>query len=630
MLALGALSLLALLYYSNQLIEQDLKALRGEVAALKLQGRVVQRPVRKIEGPNLLEENRFDVAALLPDGFVPHGRIRTAQIGRPNHYHPLSNWYEVSQAWHMVVPGLSGLEPGRYDRHTPELALKIEQKGGEFIVHLRDGVYWQPLEPRFLPGVEMAPQFLQRHPVTAHDFKFYVDAIMNPHVEESGAGALRQLMYDLEEVRVIDDLTFAVRWRVHPETGKPRFQAKNMTLALRPLPSWLYQNFADGTPMVDDLEQCRHNSIWAQNFSQHWAKNIVVGCGAWLFDGANDREIRFRRNPDHYDPLAALTEEQVWLYKESGDAVWQEFKAGGIDLFESRSAPEKVLEVPPLLAADPSVEQLDHFWRSYRFIGWNQARPLFRSKGVRQALTMGIDRERIVEQLMHGMGIASTGPGFPFDEEYDSAIEPLSFDLMAARKLLADEGWVDTDGDGIVDKMIDGKRVKFSFSLMYYVKSMFNRLLVDHIATSLREIGVECRPLGLDIADFSATLEGQDFDAVAMAWVTGTPPSDHRQLWHSSGAYKKGSSNRIGFRNAEVDSVLDALDYEDDAAKRLDLYHRFHQVIHEEQPYTFLYVSKAAFLHRNNLHNVFVPKERPDICPDSTVCEPMKDLFYVD
>src|SRR5262249_4175911 len=161
---------------------------------------------------------------------------------------------------------------------------------------LRKDVFWEPLNPNHFPeGVELAPFFLRKHPVTAHDFKFYYDAVMNPHVEEGQAVALRIYLNDIEEVRVIDDWTLVVRWntkKIKEENGKETLQmkylAKSFTGSLRPLARFVYQYFADGTKIIaDDADPntYRTNPIWAQNFSHHWASNVIVSCGPWLFDG---------------------------------------------------------------------------------------------------------------------------------------------------------------------------------------------------------------------------------------------------------------------------------------------------------------------------------------------------------
>jgi peptide/nickel transport system substrate-binding protein len=114
-----------------------------------------------------------------------------------------------------------------------------------------------------------------------------------------------------------------------------------------------------------------------------------------------------------------------------------------------------------------------------------------------------------------------------------------------------------------------------------------------------------------------------------MGWALGTPPENPRQLWHSMGAKQKGSSNAVGFANAEADSIIEALDYEYEAEDRARLYHRFHEILHEEQPYTFLYTPKSVFLYRDYVQNVFIPAERQDLIPGASWAEPASEVFWL-
>jgi peptide/nickel transport system substrate-binding protein len=114
-----------------------------------------------------------------------------------------------------------------------------------------------------------------------------------------------------------------------------------------------------------------------------------------------------------------------------------------------------------------------------------------------------------------------------------------------------------------------------------------------------------------------------------MGWKLGSPPSDPRQIWHSSGAKEKGSSNAIGFANKEVDEIIEKLNYEADYKKRKELYHRFHAILHDEAPYTFLYTPKARLLYRERLKNLFIPAERKDLIPDADIPEPSYDVTWL-
>ncbi len=659
---LATLTLLALGYWSMILQEEDLKTVRSEIDGLKREMQRVRfkqvadasssKHARVLSDyPNLLEEDPFysqTLPTLLRSNFVPKGMRREALLGRPENLHPFSGFAETRKLIDMCNVTVAQNLFGIYETLSPNMAIKMEARPladdpevEEFWIHLRDDVYWQPLNPRHFPDdLTLAPHFLQKHQVTAHDFKFFFDAIMNPYIAETKAAALRNYIQEIEEFRVVDDLTFVVRWKrdfpSDESSPKVKYSAKGLTGSLQPLPCFVYQYFSDGKKIVEEdgeAETYRNNSVWAQNFSHHFAKNIIVGCGPWLFEGMTDEGISFRRNPDYYYPYAVLVEGINYTFKESFDAIWQDFKAEKIDM--CRLAPNQLPEFEDFLNSDkyqkqPPIKEVDFVDSAYYYIGWNQAKPYFNTKNIRQAMTLAIDRNRIIQQNLNEMGVAITGPFFCYSPSYDPSIASWPFNPQEAKTLLDEEGWIDMDGDGIRDKMVDGKRIPFRFSLIYFAKNLSSKVICEYIATTLREIGIDCQLRGLDLTDLSHIFEDKSFDAIFMGWSLGTPPDDPRQLWHSSGAKEKGSSNAVGFVNPEADVIIDSLQYEYDAENRSSLYHQFHKIIHEEAPYTFLYSPKTRLLYRDYVKNLFIPRDREDLVPEADISQPDDRVVWLE
>ena len=484
---------------------------------------------------------------MLGKDFKPRGFFQGATIGRPNNLHPYSNWSQVAGWTEMCNATLSQLEFGKFETYAPNLAIKLEErkiKGTdipEYWVHIRDDAYWQPLSPEwFSQDIKLAPELLRKHQVTAHDFKFYYDALMNPYLQEAGAVALRTYYGDIKEIEVVDDFTFIVRWKtedVKNEDGqivpKVKYLAKSLTGGLHPLAGFVYKYFPDGKKIVEDDSDpntYRTNSVWAQNFSEHWARNIIVSCGPWIFNGMTERAIKFKRNPDYYFPLAVLVEGSEVQFKETPDAIWQDFKINKLDSYSVQ--PDQLAELAEFLNSPVYKEQekqgfgikrLDYLARSYTYIGWNQAKPYFSSKKVRQAMTMAIDRQRIIQQNLNGMGIEITGTFYRYSPSYDTSLKPWPYDLERARRLLEEDGWYDSQGIGIIDKEIDGKRVPFRFTLTYFVKNHITKSICEYVATALKELGIDCNLHGVDIADISATFEDKSFDAICLGWALGNP-----------------------------------------------------------------------------------------------------------
>lgn len=664
----------AMFYWSSLLVEKKVQTLSLEIKNIKEDLKNVERRSRqmgvtkKIEEqekaagkyidtkyPNLLQPDPFyttTLPKLLGSNFVPYGQFKNATYGRPDKINPFSGWMQVNE-WISLCNGTPAtLLFGRYNTFAEKFAIKMEErinektKIPEYWVHLRDDLFWQPLEQKFFPaGFQLNPWFTQKHPVTAHDFKFYFDAAMNPFNQLAGALTARVYYSDLESIEVIDDWTFIVRWKAKEFTDakgnkikKIKYTAKQLTGSLFPLASFVYKFFPDGKKIIDDdtdQNSYRTNSVWAQNFSQHWAKNIIASCGPWSFAGFSDEQIAFQRNEGFYTQLDALAEGINIQFKESPEGVWQAFKANQTDSIEI--PPDQIIELNDFLASPQYKEQenggnkinrLDFFQRTYNYIGWNQAKPFFKSRKIRQALTMAIDRERIVQQTLNGMGRVIHGSFFIDDKASNPNIKPWPFDPQLAKRLLQEEGWFET-GSGTLEKTIDGKKTPFSFKLTYYVKNQTSKAVCEYVSTALKEVGILCELNGVDVADLSATFEDKSFDALYLAWSLGTPPEDPKQLWHSSGAKEKGSSNSVGFINAEADAIIEQLQYEDNEEKRTKLYHRFDQIIHEEQPYTFLFTPKTAFVYREYLKNVFIPTDRKDLIPGADIESPQSSIFYL-
>jgi peptide/nickel transport system substrate-binding protein len=240
-----------------------------------------------------------------------------------------------------------------------------------------------------------------------------------------------------------------------------------------------------------------------------------------------------------------------------------------------------------------------------------------------------VDRKRIINQFLNGMAVETNGTFYRYSPAYDDTIPFWPYDPLQAKRMLEEEGWYDSTGSGTIDKLIDGERKPFKFSLTYYVKNPTSKVVCEYVATALKEIGITCELNGVDIADLSAVFDEKNFDALNLAWALGTPPEDPRQLWHSSGSKEKGSSNAIGFANAEADKIIEALQYESDPEKRIQLYHRFDAIIHEEAPYIFLYTPKNALLYRQRVQNVFIPAERQDLIPGANMGQPDGSAFWL-
>jgi ABC-type transport system substrate-binding protein len=235
---------------------------------------------------------------------------------------------------------------------------------------------------------------------------------------------------------------------------------------------------------------------------------------------------------------------------------------------------------------------------TFVYLGWNCRRPLFADKRTRQAMSHAFPKTRIIRETFVGLGQPILADVVVGSRYYNTDLKPYAFDLKKAKELLAAAGWADGDGDGLLDKQVDGKKVDFSFTFKY----MANRPEYDNTLTTfkneLRKIGIDLKPLPMEWKELVKAMEDRDFDAVISGWRMGFDV-DFYQLWHSSQADVPSGSNHCGFRNARVDELADKLRTTFDTEARVAIAKEIQSIIHDEQPYTFFRAGQGIFVWQN-------------------------------
>jgi peptide/nickel transport system substrate-binding protein len=236
----------------------------------------------------------------------------------------------------------------------------------------------------------------------------------------------------------------------------------------------------------------------------------------------------------------------------------------------------------------------------FYYIGWNQGTPFFSDRLVRRAMTGIINRQDIVAHLLQGHGRQITGPFYPNWD--DPNIEPLGYDPQTSGQLLDKAGWRDADGDGLRDKDGVPLRFKFMYASSYALFERLAKLLKDEAA----KVGVEVIAEPCEWSILWDRLNRREFQAYIAGWA-GDAVEDPYQLFHSS-QIGNGGSNFVGFRNPGADVIIEQARRTIDDDARGKLYQRLHGILHEEQPYTFLFTRPTFRLVDRRFKNVVVHK----------------------
>lgn len=490
----------------------------------------------------------------------------------------VNNEYFVSTIWDYAFDLLAERNYEHPEIFEPKLAESWELSEDKltYTVRLKKGVLWHdftdPVNGKKWTDVE----------VTAADFKFYVDVIKNEDVD---CAPSRIFLQDLDRIEVLSDYEFKVYWK------KPYFLSESITLTLSPLPRHLYHAYDgpfDGRRFNDDHERNR----------------IVVGCGPYCFDRwEKGQRIILKRWEKYYGrnygimpPIKNIVFEVI----NHPNTQFQSLLSGAVDRMDL--TPEQWInrtDIPEFDDKNGCIRKIKYPSMTYSYIGYNLKMPLFQDKKVRQALTHLVDRERILKEVYYGLGRITTGSFFIDTVYYDKSVIPYPFSVEKAKVLLKEAGWTDTNKDGILDK--DGKN--FEFTILSIANHPIQSRMLPIIKEDMAKAGIIMKIASVEWSVYVQRLENKSFEVCTLAWAMSFE-GDPYQLWHSSQADMPSSSNHIGFKNAAADELIEKIRVCFDIKERIELCHKFHRLLHEEQPYTFLFTRDDLVAQHKRYRNV--------------------------
>lgn len=484
------------------------------------------------------------------------------------------------------------------DKFAPRLAIKVStpDNGLTYDITLRKGVMWP------VPAVDFSTgryNWLKGdHEVTADDFAFALDILANTQIT-GGASYLRSYFDAFDRYEVINKHQMRLKFKQRLFTN-----LGTILEDLLPMPRWLYMHDEDGRKFDE--------ATWGLKFNEHWFNQKFIGVGPYKFvEWVPGVRIVMERNERYFGERPAFDKVITLIVKDQN--AWPR-RLRSKDLDYTHLQPEQyrteVTEAKGPILGQAGIKLARVKELGYFYLGWNMDSPMFGDKRVRQAMTMALDRASIVKNVFSGLGTLTTGPFPSANPCYDKTIKPWPYDLKAAAAKLDEAGWKDSDGDGIRDKIINGKRQTFEFRFVTYGSSNEWTTIASIYREALLQLGIKMNPQPLEWSTMLKKLDEKEFDGYSAAWALSWD-TDLMQIWHSKEADRPKSSNRIGFRNKEADRLAEALRVEFDTQKRHDLCHQFHRLVHEEQPYTFIYERERPVLYWDHMNELEFAPVRP-------------------
>jgi peptide/nickel transport system substrate-binding protein len=329
---------------------------------------------------------------------------------------------------------------------------------------------------------------------------------------------------------------------------------------------------------------------------QNW--HDPVGTGAYRFKQMRSGEkIVLVANPDYYAGRPYLSR-VVFRVIPSQATIFLELKAKGLDHVSTVTALQyrRQTEYPAFRKA---FNKFRYPSNAFTYVAFNLKDPRFRDQRVRHAFALAINKSEVIQGVRLGLAREVTGPFRHGSWAYNPNVPPIPYDPARARRLLAEAGWRDTDGDGVLDK---GGR-PFSFELITNQGNEERKKIAEIVQSALNDLGVQVEVRVIEWSVFiKEHIRKRRFDMMVMGWGLGLDP-DQYNLWHSSKTAPE-DFNFVSYANPEVDELLEKGRASCVQSERARYYHRIHEILAADQPLIFLYNADTLPVVASRVHGI--------------------------
>lgn len=494
------------------------------------------------------------------DAATPGGTFIDSAIADIQSMHPfLAEEVTTSGIVSMVYENLTGgdLRSGQPSPTGLADYWEIAPDGVTYTFHLNKDATWHD-------GVDF----------TAEDVQFSADALANP---DAGSVYTGSFVDTVESWRVIDDDTFEI------VAKEPSYTFLFDIQPLYIIPKHLWEN----VPLTD----------WRTDPGATGTDpSRIIGTGPFKFQEWRQGEsVTMVRNDDYYGKVPYIDEYQLRIWPDQ-TAVVNALLNGELDA--------AALEPSDIAAVEgsPGIEVVHFPTRSFTYYEFNldpEVTTKWQDERVRQALLYALDRESIVNDILLGYAEVAQGtqPVVSYAYAPDQVTTKYTYDPEKAKALLAEAGWTDSDGDGIVDK--DGEAM--SFELLYSSGSPTSDQIVAYMQDAWSQIGVDATPRSLEFpALIEATTTNPTFDIALYGFLWDA--SFLQDAMFGCDQYQVGF-NDMKYCNPDLDTINDEAKRTFDEDARRALLIQASNIVNDEQPVAVLHFSQAHEAHNDALQN---------------------------
>ncbi len=430
---------------------------------------------------------------------------------------------------------------------------------------------WQisPDKLTFKFWIDPAAKWSDGQPITASDVLFTYDTILNP---KNMTGPHKVGLERFKRPVIINDsqIVFTaktIHWSNLSVLGGLQILPKHI------LANKDFNKINFEFPVVSGPYKLgTHNetiSLTMERNQQWWAQNKMSN--------------RYKYN---FDKL-------IFKFYADRNNAFEAFKKGDIDLFAVYTAKRWVKDaVGKSFDKNWIIKQRIYNFKPVGFQGFamNMRREPFNNLKLRKALSLLLNREKMNTQLMYSQYfmLNSYYPDI-YDLKHKNSNKKIVFNKSLARKLLKEAGWVVNPATGLQEK--DKKPLVIKFLTR---DASANRFLAIY-REDLADVGIQLKIIQKDWASWAKDMDSYNFDMTWAAWGAGIRKNPEA-MWHSKEINRPSGINITGFKNTQVDTLINKQMGIFDMDKRHEICRQIDKIVYSQYPYALLWMNSYTRL----------------------------------
>ncbi|NVJ54456.1 MAG: peptide ABC transporter substrate-binding protein [Campylobacteraceae bacterium] len=391
--------------------------------------------------------------------------------------------------------------------------------------------------------------------VTAHDVVFTYEKVIDPKVFNSIVSNFKEV----KSVKALDDYTLEVIYK------KPYFKALTIWM-IGLLPKHILKD---------------EKNLMTSSFNKN-----PIGNGPYKLDSfKNSSDITLKANEDYFEGKPKI-DTIHFKFLPSPDTVFLMLKENKLDI--GGLSPLQIdRQIDEKFKKDFKIVEQQSF--SYAYLGFNLRNKKFQDKRVREALSLAIDRQEIVDILFFGHGKVCNGPFLPGSFAFNEEVKQIKQNQEKAKELLKQAGY--------------DKNNPFTFEIVTNTGNDIRLNAALIMQYQLEKIGVKAKIKVMEWQAFLNTIvHPRKFETVLLGWSLALMP-DAYPLWHSD-SDKTGRFNLVGYRNPTVDKLIEKGSLTIDQEELSLIYKKLFKIISNDLPYLFLYIPNSITVVNSQIKNV--------------------------